>query len=117
MRRVLALVAAAIAAAAGGLILGEYELTGLTPVVAGLLFGLIVAEVAVVVGKQRDPTTSAGCAAFSAAGMVWAAWISSGRDWDYVPGGVWVGVVLAAVAAVWWVRNPGRRATDSRRGP
>ena len=117
MRRVLALAAAALAAAGGGLILGEYELTGVTPVVAGLLFGLVVAEIAVAVGKSRDAVTAAGCAAFAAAGMVYAAWISSGEDWSYVPGGVWAGVALAAAAAVWWVRNPGRRAARSRRAP
>ncbi|MGI8685346.1 MAG: hypothetical protein ACR2MO_09710 [Acidimicrobiales bacterium] len=117
MRRTLALVAAAFVAAAGGLILGEYELTGPTPVVAGVLFGLVVAEVAIVIGKQRDTVTGAGCAAFAAAGMVWAAWISSGRDWDYVPGMVWLGVALAAGAALWWIRNPGRRAGGSRRAP
>jgi ABC-type Mn2+/Zn2+ transport system permease subunit len=117
MRRVLALAAAAAAAAAGGLILGEYELTGFTPVVAGVLFGLVVGEVAIVAGKQRDTVTAAVCGAFAAAGMVWAAWISSGKDWDYVPGGVWAGVALAAVAALWWIRNPGRRAAGSRRAP
>ena len=117
MRRLLALVAGAAAAAAGGLILGEYELSGFTPVVAGLLFGIIVAEVVTVAGRQRDAVTAAGCASFAAAGMVWAAWISSGEDWSYVPGGVWVGVAMAAVAAAVWVRNPGRPATGSRRAP
>ncbi len=117
MRRTLALVAAAAAAAAGGVILGEYDLSGPTPVVAGLLFGLVVAEVAVVAGKGRDTVTAAACACFAAAGMVWAAWISSGRDWDYVPGGVWVGVILAAAAALWWIKNPGRPAGGSRRSP
>lgn len=111
------MVAAAAVAALGGLILGEYELTGVTPVLAGLLFGLVVAEVAIVAGKGRDTVTAAACAAFAAAGMTWAAWISSGRDWDYVPGAVWVGVALAAAAAVWWVKNPGRRAADNRRAP
>lgn len=117
MRRILALAAAAAVAAAGGLILGEYALTGLTPVVAGLLFGLVVAEVAVVAGKGRDTVTAAAAAAFAAAGMVWAAWISSGRDWDYVPGVAWVGVALAAAAALWWIKNPGRPAAGSRRSP
>ena len=117
MRRLLALVAGAATAAAGAVILGEYELTGLTPVVAGLLFGVIVAEVVTVAGRRHDPVTAAVCAAAAAGGMVWGAWISSGEDWDYVPGGVWVGVALAAAAAFGWIRNPGRRARGSRPAP
>ncbi|HEX2700365.1 MAG TPA: hypothetical protein VHM89_09220 [Acidimicrobiales bacterium] len=117
MRRLLALVAGAVAASAGALILGEYELTGFTPVVAGLLFGVIVAEVVMVAGKRQDTVAAAGCAAFAAAGMVWAAWISSGEDWSYVPGGVWFGVALAAAAAAVWIRSPGRRGAGNRRAP
>lgn len=117
VRRVLALAAGAAAAAAGAVILGEYELTGFTPVVAGLLFGVIVAEVVTVVGRHRDVVVVGGCAAFSAAGMVWAAWISAGKDWAYVPGGAWFGAALAALAAAAWVKSPGRRARGSRRAP
>ena len=99
------------------MILGEYELTGLTPVIAGLLFGVIVAEVVSGVGRRHDLVTAVGCAGFAAAGMVWAAWISSGEDWSYVPGGVWVGVALAAAAAALWIRNPGRPGAGNRRAP
>lgn len=99
------------------MILAEYELTGLTPVVAGLLFGVIVAEVVTVIGRRHDPVTAAACAAFASGGMVWGAWLSSGDDWSYVPGGVWVGVVLAAAAAFVWIRNPGRRVPGSRPAP
>lgn len=117
MRRVLALTAAAAAAAAGAVILGEYELTGLTPVVAGILFGVIVAEVATVVGRRHDIVAAAGCAVLAAGGMVWAAWLSAGEDWGYVPGGAWVGAALAAGAGAAWIRNPGRRGVGSRRAP
>lgn len=104
-------------AALGALILGEYDLTGVTPVVAGILFGLIVAEIMTVAGRATDAMLAAAAALFSAAGMVWAAWISSGRDWGYVPGGAWVGVVLAALAAVVWIRNPGKRGSRTPREP
>lgn len=117
MRRLLALVAGAATAAVGAVILGEYELTGLTPVVAGILFGVIVAEVVTLAGRRHDAVTAGACAAFAAAGMVWGAWLSSGEDWAYVPGGVWVGVALAAAAAFLWLRTPGRRAPGSRPAP
>ena len=111
------MVVGAAAAAVGAVILGEYELTGFTPVVAGILFGLIVAEVMTVAGRANDVTIVLVAALMSAAGMVWAAWISSGEDWDYVPGGAWVGVGLAAAAAALWLRTPGRRGSRTRREP
>lgn len=117
MRRVLALLAGAATAAAGAVILGEYEFTGLTPVVAGVLFGVIVAEVVTAAGRRRDVVTALACGVLAAAGMVWAAWISSGHDWSYVPGVAWVGAAVAVAAAPLWIRNPGRRAAGTRRGP
>lgn len=116
MRRVPGLLAGAAAAAVGALILGEYELTGFTPVVAGILFGLIVAELVTVVGKARDVVTAAVSAALAAGGLLWAAWIFAAHDWDYVPRGAWVGAALAAAAAFLWIRTPGRRAAGTRRG-
>lgn len=111
------MVAGALFACLGALILGEYELTGLTPVVAGILFGLITAEVMTVAGRTNDVMLALTAAALSSAGMVWAAWISSGRDWDYVPGGAWAGVALAAVAAAAWIKTPGRRGSRTRPEP
>lgn len=115
MSRLLALAAGAVAAGGGALILGEYQLEGMTPLVAGVLFGLIIGEVVTAAGRRRDGPAAVGAAAISAAGMAWAAWRSTGPDerWDLVPGRAWVGVVLAAIAALLWVRTPGRRAAGS----
>ena len=113
VRRLLALAAGAAVAVAGAVILGEYELTGLTPIVAGVLFGVIVAEVMTVVGRRRDNLARGASAVLAAAGMVEGAWIASGDDWHYVAGVVWVGVALAAVAAVVWIKSPGRRGAGS----
>lgn len=107
MRQVLAVLAAAFASAFGALILGEYELKGTTPFVAGVLFGLVVAELVLAMAKPR-PTRAvvAAGALLPGGGMVWAAWISAGRDWHYVPGGAWLGVLLApAAAAVWMLKR------------
>ncbi len=102
MRLALAFLAAAAAAALAALILGEYELVGWTPVVAGVAFGLVVAEVATSISKRRGPAVGVPSSALAGGGMVWAAWISSGRDWAYVPGGAWVGVALAAACGAAW---------------
>lgn len=102
--------------AAGAVILGEYQLSGFTPLVAGVLFGMVEAELMLVVGRRRDAVAMAAAGAFAAAGMVWASWISAGDDWGYVAGTAWVGAALAPVAAVLWLRNPGRRAAGSPPG-
>lgn len=122
MRPLLAVVAAAVTAALGALILGEYELAGVTPFVAGALFGLVVAEAAVATAGRRSGapavTTVAVAAPLAAgAGMVWAAWISSGRDWSFVPGEAWAGVALAALAAAAWAGGLGRVRGRRRPAP
>jgi len=102
VRLVLALVVGAATAALAALILGEYEMTGWTPYLCGVAFGLVVAEVVTSIARRSGPAVAVACAALAAGGMVWAAWISSGRDWSYVPGAAWVGVGLAGVLAVGW---------------
>src|SRR6476620_4470379 len=54
MRHLLGVLAAAAAAAFGGLVLGEYELTGVMVFVAAGLFGLAVGEVLVAVARRTD---------------------------------------------------------------
>lgn len=119
MRRLLALAAATGGAALGAAILGEYELEGMTPIVAGILFGLILGEVVTAVGRHRDVPAAATSAGVTALGMAWAAWRSTGPDehWSLVPDLAWVGVALGAVAAFLWVRTPGRRGAGSRSEP
>ncbi|HZN13669.1 MAG TPA: hypothetical protein VFB78_05335 [Acidimicrobiales bacterium] len=114
MRPALALLAGAATAAFGAVVLGEYQLTGLTGVIAGALFGLAVAEIMLTVGgaglaRLLTPALVA-VGLFSAAGLAWAAWISAGHDWSYVPNGGWMGLAIGAVAGPWWLRGGVRRA-------
>ena len=101
-------------AAYGGLVLGEYELTGLTPLYAGALFGLVIGEVVLVVG--RDPSFEPGAAAgfMAYGGMLWAVVLSTARDISYATTTSWIGVVLAASVAWFWVRSAARRGGRSR---
>src|SRR5439155_4635913 len=71
MRRPLALVVAALVSAFAALVLGEYDLTGFTPLVAGLLLGVVVGEAAVLVVRERDVVVTAGSAACAGAAVVW----------------------------------------------
>jgi hypothetical protein len=110
MRQLLAALGAVVASALGALILGEYELTGTTPFVAGVLFGLVIAELVLTLAKPRPTRLPLGAAVLaSGLGMIWAAWISSGRDWSYVPNAAWVGAALAPLAAAAWLGSSRRR--------
>ena len=117
MRHLLGVVAAVVAAAFGGLVLGEYELTGAMVVVAAGLFGLAVAEVLVAVSGRTGAGQAALAGVLTALGFAWSAWIQSGRDWEFVTGARWAGVPIGAAAAALWVRSSGRRAVDSPAEP
>ena len=117
MRPALALVAGAATAAFGAVVLGEYQLAGITGIIAGALFGLAVAEVVLTVGGPGLANiltiAMAAVAAFAAAGLVWSAWISAGHDWSYVPTGGWIGVAVGAAVGPVWLRSGVRRAAAS----
>lgn len=96
----------------GGLILGEYELTGVTAFVAAVLFGIAVAEAVITVARTNGPALVAAGAVFTAAGFVWAGWIESGRSWEFVEPVTWVAAVVSALAAGGWIRAFGRRGSS-----
>jgi len=95
-------------AALGALILGEYEFSGALPFVAGVLFGLVVGEVVVTVGRRRTWPSAAVTAAVAFGGIAWAGWIDSSEGLEPVKGLVWVAATLAALAALARVAPPRR---------
>lgn len=99
LRAGLGVVCGVLAGALGALILGEYEFTGLLPFVAGPLFGLVIGEVLVGVGRDRSPVVALAGAVIGFAGIVWAGWIDSSEGVEPVKALVWVAAVLAAAAA------------------
>lgn len=105
LRSALGLVVAALVAALGALILGEYEFDGTLPFVAGPLFGLVVGEVVVGVGRSRALPVAVLAGAIAAAGIAWAGWIDSSEGVEPVKGLVWVAAGLAAAVAL--VRTAG----------
>ncbi len=100
MRLVLAVIAGAAVAAFGGLILGEYQMAGYTPYVAGPLFGLSVAEVILAVGRKPGMATALAAAVCTVAGLGWAVWIFSGEGLAPIPAGAWVALGLGAAAGL-----------------
>jgi len=113
-RRIAAVTLTAAAAALGALILGEYDLSGATPYIAGVLFGLAIAEVTLTVGRDARLWAAMTSAALSVAGWLWAAWISSGEGVAPIPLGAWLGAVVAAAVGFAWVRWSGKRGGSSR---
>jgi hypothetical protein len=99
VRRTLAVLAAAAVAALGGVILGEYEFTWTLAPIAGVLFGLFVAEATVTIGRERGLTWAVWTAVCSAAGLAWAGWISVRRTHHGLQGAAWAAIVLGALAA------------------
>lgn len=112
MRRPVPAVFVALAVAAlGAVILGEYELAGARPILAGVLFGVMVAEVLATLARTwaREAALWAAAALITEAGLVWATWISTGHELDRAAGTAWAGIVVGVVAAPFWLRSAGRR--------
>jgi len=117
MRLAVALLVGAGVSALGALILGEYELKGVMAIVAGILFGVAVAEVVLAIAHHPGLTIGLVTGGLAAAGMVWSSWIAEGRTFHYVGTARWVGVAVSLIAAPVWFKGSGRRAPDSPPSP
>lgn len=112
MRRPVPAVLVSLAVAAlGAVILGEYELAGTRPILAGFLFGITVAEVIASLARPwaREPELWAAAALVAEAGLVWATWISTGHELDRAATTAWLGIAVGSAAAPFWLRSAGRR--------
>jgi hypothetical protein len=109
VRVILGCVVAVLVAAVGGIVMGEYELKGVMALLAGVLFGLAVAEAAITAGRSSDWLLVGVTAIAAFAGLTWAASIDAGDSLGRVAGMRWVGSVLALVSAGYWVRSLGSR--------
>jgi hypothetical protein len=116
MRQLLAVSAAAAVAMAGALILGEYELRGPMALVAGAVFGAAVAEVLLAVGADARLPMLVVAGLLTAGGLVWAVWISTGRNLRFASNSAWTGVALGAVLAPVWLRTAAQRGRRSSSG-
>ena len=120
MRSVLAVLAALAVTIAGAAILGEYQFDGLTGAVAGLIYGVFVAEAAVAVARRGSTGLAIVCAVLAVGGLGWAIRASIGPRASVpsdIPGFGWAALALAAAGAAVRARSSGRRAGDSRSEP
>lgn len=117
VRAAVAVAVATAAAALAALILGEYEFTVATGVLAGAVLGFIVAEVVTSLGRWRGVVPATVSAGIAAAGLAWAGWIDAGHGLERYPNGAWAAVAVgAAVAAAMCIRagvyHPTRRERE-----
>jgi hypothetical protein len=104
----------------GAAILGEYQFDGLTGAVAGLIFGVFVAEAAVAVNRRGNVWLAILTAVLAVGGLGWAIRASIGPRANVpgdLPGFAWAALVLAAAGAAVRARSSGRREAGSPREP
>lgn len=117
MRQPVAIVVAIAVVAVAAVILGEYELKGWVPLMAGAIIGIGVAEVVATLARWSDPAIVAATGLVAEGGMVWAIWISSSRGIVPVAVLAWLGAVVAGVVGAAWVRFALGRGQHSSPGP
>ena len=114
LRAGIGLLLSAVAAVLGAFVLGEYEFDGALPVFAGVLFGLVLGEIVVSVGKLRTIPIAVLCGLEAFGGLVWAGWISAGEGIEPIPGGAWLAAALGLVAGALRVAGLRRKVQSAR---
>jgi hypothetical protein len=102
VRRIAGLVVGALVAAAGAVILGEYDLEGTTAVIGFPLYAVAITEVATAVGG-RLRAELAVVAVLVALGLTWALWISFNHfRREQPPVLSWLMLAVAVVVVLGW---------------
>jgi hypothetical protein len=103
-------------AALGAVILGEYPLVGVRALLAGLVFGVTVAELMADVSQPgpEEQHLAFAAAMLTEAGLVWATWISTGHELDTASTAAWLGIGVGMLASLLWFRSAARRGASIR---
>jgi|SRR5437867_1836598 len=117
MRQAVAVAAGAGAAVLGALILGEYEFSGVLPLVMGVLFGLAVAEMMSWIARGATRLLTVVAAALTAGGLLVAGWISVHHRHEAIPPSAWTSAALGAATAVFRSRSVRRRVSGNPHAP
>jgi hypothetical protein len=106
-----AVVVGLVAAALGAVILGEYPLIGARAVLAGLVFGVTVAELMADVSRPgpEEQYLPFAAAMITEGGLVWATWISTGHELETASTAAWIGIGVGMLASMLWFRSAARR--------
>ena len=79
MRTVAALVAAALVALVAALIVGEYGVAGWVALMVGSVAGLVTGEIAASIARSKAWSVGLASGALAGAGVLWGAYLDSGR--------------------------------------
>ena len=104
VRIALAGVLCAAGAVVLGFILGEYEFSLWIGLVAGLVVGFLLAELALGVAGERDWVVAGVIAVIAAGALLWAGRVDSDGGVEPYPVTAVLGAVLAAAVALWRLR-------------
>lgn len=97
MRKIVVVLLGAAVGALSAAIVGEYELEGVTPYLAGAILGGLMGELFIGLGRWRGVIAGLLAASFSAGSMYWTGSINSNFGIDPYPKGA---VIAAGVAGV-----------------
>ena len=114
IRVLVAMTVGALVAAFGALFLGEYEFDELLPIGAGVLLGLVVAEIVVSVGRHRSWTMAGILAVLVGVAVLLAGHLDAG-DVGPVKVGAYASAALGAAAAALRAAPWGGRRADGPR--
>jgi hypothetical protein len=119
MRLILAGLAGAAVAAACGVVLGDYPLSGSVPWVSALLIPLLIGTAMTLAAGRRRTGLWVATGPLAAGALAWGVRIATGFGLDTVPASFWVAGTLALVWPPAWgllraVRNPRLSAPTAR---
>lgn len=99
MRRILVVLLGLASAALSAVVVGEYELVGATPYVAGAILGGLLGELFLGVGRWRGLVPGAIAAVLAAGSMYWTGQVNSNFGIDPYPQGASIGAGVASLVA------------------
>jgi hypothetical protein len=116
VRTFLAVLAAAFASAVASLIVGEYGVAGWVTLFVGVVAGLVIGEIAASVARSNAWVLALIAAFLAAGGVLWGAYLDSGRGIAPLGTEAFVAPALAAAVTAYTVRTyrkaPPRPASD-----
>ena len=92
-------------AAIASLVIGEYGVAGWVTVLVGVVTGLVIGEVAASIARDRGWMVAVAAAVLAAAGVLWGAYLDSGRGIAPLGWEAAAAPTLAAVVAIVTVRT------------
>ncbi|MGC1512488.1 MAG: hypothetical protein WA797_06185 [Acidimicrobiales bacterium] len=100
MRRILVVLLGSAVAALSSVIVGEYELVGATPYLAGAILGGLLGELFLGLGRWRGVVPGAIAAVLAAGSMYWSGQVNANFGIDPYPAGAYVGAGVASLVAL-----------------